>query len=256
MPDLSSFLFSLEDKRILGINPPVHDFAFFDLWAKPMGLLYILGKLRDLGNSIHLVDCIHDARDIPKSFGRWVPSRLEIPKPETYRNIPRRYWHFGLGREALRARLKTIPRPDLVLVTSSMTYWYPGVFWCIEVVRETLPSVPIFLGGAYPVLCPGHACQSGADMIQTDPMPLPLSMPAMDLYENLSYGVTLTSTGCPGRCSYCASRILWPKFTRRDIKEVLKELSVQVALGATDIAFYDDALIVDKKNISFRSAEH
>ncbi len=150
MSDLSSFLFSLKGKKILGVNPPVHDFAFFDLWAKPLGLLHILGRLRDLGNEVFLVDCIHEARDNPKTFGRWTPQKQEIPKPEAYRNIPRRYWHFGLDKEELLARIRTIPRPDLVLVTSSMTYWYPGVFWCIEVIREALPSVPVFLGEHIP----------------------------------------------------------------------------------------------------------
>lgn len=247
MSDLSSFLFSLSGKKILGVNPPVHDFAFFDLWAKPLGLLYILDRLRDLGNEVFLVDCIHEARDNPKTFGRWAPRKREVPKPETYRNIPRRYWRFGLDRDEILSRLRTLPPPDLVLVTSSMTYWYPGVFWCIEVIREALPSVPVFLGGAYPVLCPEHSCKSGADMIQTDPMPLPPSMPAMDLYGRLSYGVTLTSTGCPRGCSYCASRILWPEFRMRDILEVLNDVDMQNSLGAEDIAFYDDALLVGRE---------
>lgn len=243
----SGFLFSLSGKRILGINPPVHDFAFFDLWAKPMGLLYILGRLRDMGNEVSLVDCIYEASETPKTFGRWAPRRREILKPDICSHIPRRYWHFGLNREELEARLRSLLRPDLILVTSSMTYWYPGVFWCIDVIRETLPEVPVFLGGPYPILCPEHARRSGADMIQTDPLPLPPSMPAMDLYENLSYGVTLTSTGCPGRCSYCASSILWPEFKRRDVRDVLDEMSMQVALGVRDIAFYDDALVIDKQ---------
>lgn len=237
----------MKGKKILGVNPPVHDFAFFDLWAKPLGLLYILGRLRDLGNEVFLVDCIHEAKETPKTFGRWSPRRREIPKPGTYSSIPRRYWHFGLDKEELLARLRTIPRPDLILVTSSMTYWYPGVFWCIEVIRKALPSVPVFLGGAYPVLCPEHSGLSGADMVQTDPMPLPPSMPAMDLYGRLSYGVTLTSTGCPRGCSYCASNILWPEFRMREIMEVLNDVDMQNYLGAEDIAFYDDALLVGSK---------
>ena len=247
MSDLSGFLFSLKDKKILGINPPVHDFAFFDLWAKPLGLLYILGRLRDIGNEVFLVDCIHEARSDSKTFGRWTTRKREIPKPEAYRNIPRRYWGVGLDREEILSRLRTLSPPDLVLVSSSMTYWYPGVFWCIEVIREALPSVPIYLGGAYPVLCPEHAALSGADLLQTNPMPLPPSRPAMDLYGRLSYGVALTSTGCPRRCSYCASRMLWPEFRMRDIPMVLEEIEMQVSLGAEDIAFYDDALLADRE---------
>jgi len=247
MPDLSSILFSMSGKRVLGVNPPVHDFAFFDLWAKPLGLLYILGKLRDLGNEISLIDCIFEAKCLPKTFGRYAPRKREIPKPYPLRNIPRRYWHFGLERDGFISRLRGAPAPDVILVTSSMTYWYPGVFWCITAIREALPSVPIFLGGAYPVLCPDHAAGSGADMLQTDPMQLPGSMPAMDLYESISYGVAITSTGCPFCCSYCASSNLWPDFRTRRIGDVIDDISMQVKLGAMEIAFYDDALLADKE---------
>ena len=43
-------LFLIKGKNILGVNPPVTDFAFFDLWSKPMGFLYLLEKMRELGN--------------------------------------------------------------------------------------------------------------------------------------------------------------------------------------------------------------
>jgi hypothetical protein len=53
-------LFSIKNKTILGINPPVTDFAFFDLWSKPMGLLYLLEKMRELGCHVEFIDCIHE----------------------------------------------------------------------------------------------------------------------------------------------------------------------------------------------------
>ncbi len=248
MPDLSPILYSLKGKRILGVNPPVRDFAFFDLWAKPMGLLYLLGRLRDLGNNVSLIDCVHEAGGKQKLFGRRAPGKFEIPKPAPYDHIPRRYWHFGLGREELVSRLKGMPLPDLVLVTSSMTYWYPALFWAIAIIRATIPSVPVFLGGSYPVLCPDHAQRSGADFLQTETMPLPAALPAMDLYERINYGITMTSTGCFGRCSYCASRLLWPHHSKREFRDVFAEVSFQAGLGATDIAFYDDALLEGKNS--------
>ena len=58
----------------------------------------------------------------------------------------------------------------------------------------------------------------------------------------------MTSFGCPLSCSYCASGILWPKYTRRTVPEVLSEIEHQVSLGAEDIAFYDDALLVGKRD--------
>jgi len=36
-------------KRILLINPWIHDFAAYDLWAKPAGLLYLASTLKKNG---------------------------------------------------------------------------------------------------------------------------------------------------------------------------------------------------------------
>ncbi len=63
-----------------------------------------------------------------------------------------------------------MPRPDAVLVTSLMTYWYPGVTAAIRLVREYFPGVPVILGGIYASLCPDHArSHSGADLVLTGP---------------------------------------------------------------------------------------
>ena len=74
-------LFSLKRQRILGINPPVEDFAFFDLWSKPAGLLYLLKRMKMNGNEVYLLDCIHEASAGKKSFGREKIGCMEIEKP-------------------------------------------------------------------------------------------------------------------------------------------------------------------------------
>ena len=33
--------------RILLVNPPIYDFAAYDFWLKPYGMLSVAGKLRD-----------------------------------------------------------------------------------------------------------------------------------------------------------------------------------------------------------------
>jgi radical SAM superfamily enzyme YgiQ (UPF0313 family) len=61
----------------------------------------------------------------------------------------------------------------------------------------------------------------------------------------------MTSFGCPLSCEYCASNILWPTFYKRNIAEVLGEIEMQNNLGATDFAFYDDALLLNKEAYSY-----
>ena len=59
----------------------------------------------------------------------------------------------------------------------------------------------------------------------------------------------LTSKGCPFRCSYCASSSLYTNFSQRPPDEVIGEIEYyQKDLGVTDIAFYDDALLVNDHN--------
>jgi hypothetical protein len=61
------------------------------------------------------------------------------------------------------ALLRNGPRPDIILITTMMTYWYPGAFDAIATLKKVFPGVPIVLGGLYATLCPEHADHSGAD---------------------------------------------------------------------------------------------
>ncbi len=251
MADYSRFLRNLHNCNILGVNPPVQDFAFFDLWAKPLGLLYILQTLRQQGNRVTLVDCISESDGKRKSYGRKAPARTLIPKPKPYENVPRRFYHFGIVKESFLARLRKIPPPDIILVTSMMTYWYPGVFWAISLIKEVFPKAPVMLGGVYARLCPEHARKSGADMIQTCRLDLDMIRPAAELYPAPEYAVSMTSFGCPMNCGYCASSILWPEYAARTIEEVTAEIRHQIQAGngnIQDTAFYDDALLVDRES--------
>ena len=230
--------------RILGINPPVYDFAWFDLWAKPAGLLGVLGGLRERGCETYLVDCLHEGRTERLTGGRWRVRRELASKPTPYAGIPRNYWRFGMSRDAFGARLASLPRPDLVLVGSIMTYWYPGVFEAIETVRRVLSGVPIGLGGIYATLCPRHAATAGADFVAARcTFPRAKILP-LDLYDEPTYAVVSTSYGCPMRCSYCASSLLNPVYERRPLDEILADLAFQLSIpGVCDAAFYDDALL-------------
>ena len=154
-----------------------------------------------------------------------------------------------------------------------MTYWYPGVTAAIALVKEHFPGVPVILGGIYASLCPDHArAVSGADLVLPGPWetglpprladlglgqfsaPVPadldeLPYPALDLLRHLSYLPILTSRGCPLDCDYCASRLLQPHYRRRRPAAVAAELvHWQERLGLRDVAFYDDALLLQPQD--------
>jgi pyruvate-formate lyase-activating enzyme len=271
--------------EVLLVNPWIYDFAAYDLWAKPLGLLYIASVLRATGYRVRLLDCL-DRRhpSLPSAavrrstetaaFGGGKFHKEVVPKPPVYKNILRRYGRYGIAEAAFLKELAGMSAPSVVLVTSGMTYWYPGVFRAIQLLHSRFSETPIFLGGIYATLCPDHARRhSGADQVLTGEgeravlmavddicghrsdagsydHPNTLPLPAFDLYTRLDYACVLTSRGCPYRCTYCASHLLSNGYQRRPVEDVLVELTwLRRGLGVKNIAFYDDALLVE-------SAEH
>lgn len=169
----------------------------------------------------------------------------------------------------LLKRLSFLEEPDLICVTSGMTFWYPGVFKLIEIIREFFKNVPIILGGIYATLCYEHAKKhSDVDIVfngtgEIEVLKLISDLtnfelrspnselrtnlyPAFDLYPQLNYACIATSQGCPFRCIYCASPFLSKGFVRRDPLKVVEEIEHWTTrYGVSNIAFYDDALLVE-----------
>ncbi|OGP52248.1 MAG: hypothetical protein A2Y79_13250 [Deltaproteobacteria bacterium RBG_13_43_22] len=265
--------------HILLINPYIRDFSAFDLWAKPLGLLYLAGTLRANGYRVHLLDCLdvhfegaESLHALPprKAFGIGKYFRQRLPKPPALKDIPRFYYRYGVPPVLFLQALRAVPQPRAILITSSMTYWYGGVIETLELVRSVFPECPIILGGIYATLMPGHARkQVRPDHLITGPgegailkllgsitgvepgiMPDPndldsLPLPAFDLYPCLDYICLLTSRGCFFSCPYCASKILQPRYYRRSAEGVADEMVYwHRTKGVLDFAFYDDALLL------------
>jgi len=244
--------------HVLLINPWIEDFSAFDLWAKPIGLLTIGGILFKKGVNVHMVDCLGEPSK-RRSDGRGKFHEEVIAKPKPLAKIPRFFRKYGITTDELMSRLKAVPQPDAVLVTSGMTYWYLGVLDTIRTIRKVFPKTLIVLGGIYATLCSEHARKtSGADVIVegddlgklfkvlglggTPPgfqdFPHPFITP-----EKSESAVLLTSRGCPFRCSYCASPLLNPKYEKRTTESVNQEIEERHRQGTRHFAFYDDALL-------------
>jgi radical SAM superfamily enzyme YgiQ (UPF0313 family) len=261
----------MSNPNVLLINPWIYDFAAFDLWSKPLGLLYLAGWFKYGGCNVTFIDCLDRYHpQVPylheKRYGCGKYYYEEVEKPQVYQDIPRKYKRYGIPVEIFKQELRSIPKPDVIFVTSLMTYWYPGVFKVIEILREYFKDIPIVLGGIYATLCYDHAYRySNADYIVKghgenictklikeivgynmnidNPEEI---YPAYELLRHTKYVCILTSRGCPYRCTYCASWQLTPKFTQRDPYKVVDEIEYYVCkLNIQHIAFYDDALLVN-----------
>lgn len=263
--------------HILCVNPWIHDYAAFDFWARPLGLLGLASLLRKHGMTVSFLDCLdrfHPRQDPPLKVladGRGPYRKTLIPPHPGLESVDRRFFRYGIDPDWFRQDLAAIDRPDLVLVTSLMTYWASGVAETIAVIKEVFPDVPVVLGGIYATLWPDHARRATlADQVVEGPGEDQLAgivaahtgyvfypdhdsdnldtlpVPALDLVSRLPYAPVLTSRGCPFACTYCASSFLEKKHRRRSPEAVFDEIKwLHQHHGVTTFAFYDDALLVD-----------
>ncbi len=244
-------------KQFLLINPYACDFTCYDYWLKPLGLLYISSLLKLYGHKTVLVDCLHRSFGA-EAYGKGRIDSMERERPDVLNGYPRKYSNYGIFGKKLHNILKQIESPDMILLSTSMTYWYPAAAETAEILRNIFPGVKIAAGGSYVTLCPDHARENidadyffeGADI--TAFMELigekPASFeewPAPDYshYGSLDYAVTRTSGGCGRSCPYCGISRIWKGFFTRKAEAVKKELKSYYSRGIKDIAFYDDALL-------------
>lgn len=251
--------------RLLLINPWIYDFAAYDFFAAPLGLLTLAGLLLRLGWEVEFLDCLAAPRR-PGPYGTGRYPKEPLPTPRVVADVPRRFGRYGAPEAAVRARLSRLLPPDAVLVTSLMTYWYPGAAAVIRLVREYFPRAPVLLGGIYATLCPDHARRvSGADLVLTGPgeetLPTVLealglgpppgpapaaegARPALELTSGLRFIPLLTSRGCPFACDYCATPLLAGPWRPRSPMEAAAELEDwHRTLGLSEVALYDDAFL-------------
>ncbi len=269
--------------KILCIQPPVYDFALYDLFFKPYGLLRIAAYLRRQGFEVDFLNgldyheretgrLLGNPRRKPDGTGKFHRQRVQLPKG--VQPISRHFSRYGILPEVF-ARKIAAARPDFVLITSQMTYWYQGVVEAVQTVRAVFPSVPVVVGGVYATLMPEHCkAATGADEVVTGDglQQLPgilkkyrleapdgaaqnaaeLAVPGLfggrEMWADA--GVVRLNTGCPYRCTYCASGIIEPRFRAGDYRHVWEQIrAMHHRFGTTNFAFYDDALLLRKEEL-------
>lgn len=264
-------------KNLILINPWVFDFAAFDLWSQPLGLLYIASFLRSQGFNVSYIDCLRSdnlSTEIKqKKYGVGKYKREIVESPSILNDVPRKFARYGIPESEFVDKLQNTPAPDAILITSIMTYWYPGPARVVEIVRKIYPNVPIILGGIYASLMPDHAKEVvKPDYIVEGPgewqvlhllselLGTPVNevkdyknlddypYPAFDLVPNLRYLCIMTSRGCPFNCSFCAQKFIATKFSQRKPEKVVEEIVYHFEkYKLNDFAFYDDALFINRE---------
>ncbi len=269
--------------RALLIQPPVYDFAFFDLFSKPFALeriaaaLYKGGYYIDFVNALDYSDpaSIH-ALKAPKrnSNGTGKIFRTPLTTPPALKEHiqtpqSRRFARYGVLPETFEHQIGR-SRPDIIFISSGMTYWYPGVIEAAETAARLHPGIPMICGGIYASLLPEHCSRNtGAEVcggpLSTEGLNRLLSahhLPGVPGSGSLpsgsehplttdKAGVLRLNEGCPCSCDYCASSRLSPApgFIPGSYQEAFRSFAALHRRGVRHFAFYDDALLMHKTEV-------
>lgn len=247
--------------RILLVNPPIYDFAVYDFWMKPLGLLYLSSLLKKEGHQVNLLDATNRFdtyfKDIRSdSFGRGKIKFRKFGKPEILREVPGNFKRYGLPVKIIRERIKNF-HPEVVMLTCSMTYWYPGLLEIKEIIKSLGYEPTLILGGIYASLLPVHAKELGfkriysrkENYIEEIGLEIPKDFnlfppPDYSHYSKLSYACLTTSVGCPFSCPYCASPYLYGSKQDKEVEQIAEEIFYLYKKGIKIFVFYDDALLI------------
>ena len=261
--------------KILLVNPPVYDFAAYDLWAKPLGLLYLSSILKQQNICVQFFDYMD--RNYPNiqkqpsnKYGCGHYIQQEIEKPKVISNIKRRYHRYGIPYDIAENFFRNIEKPDIIIIGSIMTYWYLGIIEVSRLLKEIFPDVPIILSGIYATLCNEHArtiktiddvvigsFDNFGSVFKKYDINVELNsnferfpLPDYSFYKNKEYIVLKTSIGCPFKCNYCAQYILNNNtYTIKNPLIIKDEIYKLAGDNIKNIAFYDDALIFNSDKL-------
>jgi len=248
--------------NILAINPWITDYAAYDFWLKPYGFLAILTLLINNAIEVDYIDCLEEKISVA-TFGRGKYYSEKIKKPELHKKVPRYFKRYGITPRKFKESLSG-KNPDYILITSSMTYWYPGIVEAVSILKRKFPDTPIILGGTYATLCLAHAKKiSGCDLVfgknylKKLSELLKINITIKDLYATLpdykyfykqnEYIVLRTSWGCPFSCSFCAIKKLSNCFFRIPADTIVKFISEYARKGIKNFVLYDDAFLYRPK---------
>jgi radical SAM superfamily enzyme YgiQ (UPF0313 family) len=270
--------------KVLLVNPYIYDFTAYDLWLRPLGLLYLTAVLKKYTNCelywLDTLDRFQEGAYSPgdpaikrsKANGRGKYHREIVEKPPIYESTPRPYARYGIPLETFREKMDQIPAVDMILVTTLMTYWIDGIRFTIDALRERFPTAKIVIGGVLPGLVPvdrlrslmeadyfvkGYGEDKILEIIEASGG-IVYSHPGFSNIDDIPYPAVeflssrdslplMTSRGCPFHCTYCASGILNEKFLEREPGKILDEIYfMHNTYGTQHFIIFDDALLINR----------
>ena len=176
----------------------------------PLGLLYYATICRDRGDEVAIVDgaIVGDAGILAEAK-RFSPDKIGI-------------------------QILSIPRHAALRIAALL--------------KASNPRVKILLGGAHATVMPEQLkTYPFVDEVYVGNLDTAGILPAWDMVGRVREAAISSSTGCPGRCSFCYTPKLWKKWVGRSPEDVVLEMNyLYDRVGVKEFFFTDDCFTYDR----------
>lgn len=236
--------------RILLINPPFSIFLGLEQDYVPLSLLAVGSYLSQIGHEVFIknLEIGNNAEylgysDRSENYDKFIKS---INDDSHY------IW------KELEKTIKLI-KPEKVGI-SVLNVKFKSTLKIIEICDRY--GIPVMVGGHHPNimpdLYPNHVevirgeYESGGDRLKNlDELPFPNYDILLDSYSPNGYGHILSSRGCPFKCTFCASNLMWGrKVTFKSVDRIISEMEYVNRRFKTDyFTFWDETWTVNKKRV-------
>jgi radical SAM superfamily enzyme YgiQ (UPF0313 family) len=233
------------------INPPFYRFIGLEQDYVPLSLLAVGTQMVTEGDEVFI-------------------KNMEIGGNTHYAGYSERTDHYDIYINSLNdpnhpvwAELhKTIEeiKPNKIGI-NVLNVKYLSALKIIEIANEY--KIPVIVGGnhpstdptAYPngveVFC-GEYESNGKRIKNLDEIPFPNYDILLDKYSPNGYGHVLSTRGCPFKCTFCASKIMWHhKVTFKSVDRIISEMKyVNERFKSNYFTFWDETFTVNKKRLA------
>lgn len=255
---------------ILLINP-THVIREKNIWKKinrclpPLGLGYLAAYLKERDIDVRIIDLqVYDGdfdgliREIREGDFEYIGITATTVQINAAIYLAERIKERNRNKKIVLGGAHPTAVPEEVLKNSSVDFIVMG---------EGEKTFYELLSGADPESVNGLSYRRNGNIVFTPERTLienldNLPFPAYHLFEMNRYRPStgnylrlpamsmVTSRGCPGRCTFCDTRIFGRKVRTRSAKNILDEiLFLKDKYGIKEISFYDDTITVPRRRI-------
>ena len=234
--------------KVLLINPPFYRYIGLQQDYIPLSLLAVGSKMVQDGHEVYLKNMEVGVTEYAGYHDRFENYDLYIDSL----NGDNKVW------DELRDTINKV-KPDKIGI-NVLNVKYQSALKVIKIAKEE--NIQVIVGGNHPtneptsypegveVFC-GEYESGGGRILNLDETPMPEYDMLLDEYSPDGCGHILSSRGCPFKCKFCSSKLMWHrKVTYKSVTRILAEMTqIYDRFHTEQFTFWDETFTLNKKRI-------